>query len=128
VSRPFRMSRYVLADENAMFDAINYQVVWKSNGRPNFILHVLCHPGMHMKSDMNGRLLAVGTVFVLAFNPSRICRVRIVVWPKKLAPCILSHEVGPGCYDRKIIVAGWSFGGRYRHLTGPAGIGLDDCL
>jgi hypothetical protein len=38
-------------------------------------------------------------------------RVWIVVWPKKLAPCILSHEVGPGCYDRKMFVAGWSLRG-----------------
>jgi hypothetical protein len=40
VSRPFKMSCYALADGpgNAMFDAINYQVVCKSNGKPNFIL------------------------------------------------------------------------------------------
>jgi hypothetical protein len=49
----------------------------------------------------------------------------IVVWPKKLAPGILAHEVGPGCHDRKMFVACWSLGGgRYRHLTGPAGVGL----
>jgi hypothetical protein len=35
------------------------------------------------------------------WNPSSICRVRIDNWPKKLAPCILSQEVGPGCNDRK---------------------------
>jgi hypothetical protein len=41
---------------------------------------------------------------------SRICRLRIVVWPKKLAPCILAHEVGPGCHDRNIVVPCWSSG------------------
>jgi hypothetical protein len=56
------------------------------------------------------------------YNPSRICRVRIVVWPKKIAPCILSHEVGPGCHDRTMFVPCWSYGGRYRHLTGRAGV------
>jgi hypothetical protein len=40
-------------------------------------------------------------------NPSIICCVRIVVWPKKLAPCILSHEVGPGCHDRKMFGPCW---------------------
>jgi hypothetical protein len=54
----------------------------------------------------------------------RICRVRIIVCPKKLAPCILSDEVGPGCHGRKMFVPCWSLGGRYRHLTGPAGVGL----
>jgi hypothetical protein len=43
-------------------------------------------------------------------NPSRICRVRIVAWPKKLAPCILAHEVGPGCHDRKMFIPCWSSG------------------
>jgi hypothetical protein len=56
-------------------------------------------------------------------NPSRICRVRIIVWPKKLAPCILSHEVGPGCHDRKCSFRAGPCGGHYRHLTGPAGVG-----
>jgi hypothetical protein len=54
-----------------MFDAINYQVLCKSNVRPNFILHILCHPGLHfrslsMKCDvMKGRLLAEGTVYLI---------------------------------------------------------------
>jgi hypothetical protein len=51
--------------------------------------------------------------------------VRIVVWPKKLAPCILAHEVGPGCLGQKNIRSGLVLGGgRYRHLTGPAEVGL----
>jgi hypothetical protein len=41
---------YALTDWNAMFDAINYQVVCKSNGKHNFSLHVLCHPGLHFRS------------------------------------------------------------------------------
>jgi hypothetical protein len=65
VSRPFRMSRYALDDCKAMFDAINYQVTCKSNWRPNFILHVLCHPGLHfhslsMKCDVERTALSRG--------------------------------------------------------------------
>jgi hypothetical protein len=33
-------------------------------------------------------------------------------------------KLDPDVYDRKIIVAGWSFVGHYRHPTGPAGVGL----
>jgi hypothetical protein len=32
--------------------------------------------------------------------------------------------MGPGCKLQKIFMAGWSYGGQYRHLTGPAGVGL----
>jgi hypothetical protein len=41
-------------------------------------------------------------------------------WPKKLAPCILSQDIGPGCKLQNILVPCWSYGGQYRHLTGPA--------
>jgi hypothetical protein len=54
VSRPFRMSRYALADWNARLDAINKQVIYTSNG-PNVILHDLyipvCRPGLHFRSS-----------------------------------------------------------------------------
>jgi hypothetical protein len=65
VRRPFRMSRYALVDVNAMFDAINYQLVCKSNGRQHFMLHVLCHPGLHfhsmsMKCDVERAALSRG--------------------------------------------------------------------
>jgi hypothetical protein len=44
------MSRYALADLNAMLDVINYmyQVVFKSMEDPIFILP--CHPGLHFRS------------------------------------------------------------------------------
>jgi hypothetical protein len=50
VRRPFRMSPYAPADGHTMFDEMNCEVVCKSNWRPNFILHVLCHPELHFRS------------------------------------------------------------------------------
>jgi hypothetical protein len=57
---------YALADWNAMFDAMNYQLVCTSNGRPTFILHVLCHyvlchfRSLSMKCDVERTALSRG--------------------------------------------------------------------
>jgi hypothetical protein len=63
------MSRYALADRDAMFGTINYQMY---NGRPNFILHVLCHPGLHfrsliMKCDVEWTALRVQCMYMSQF-------------------------------------------------------------
>jgi hypothetical protein len=51
VSRHFRMSRLrsVMTECYVWWDKLPIQAVCKSNGRPNFILHVLCHTGLHFR-------------------------------------------------------------------------------
>jgi hypothetical protein len=50
VSRPFRISRCALADGDGIFDVITTKWYARVMERPNFILHVLCHPGLHLHS------------------------------------------------------------------------------